>query len=128
MKKFIIALMSLNSLLAVGQEVNPATKFTFNIEGQIALTTDGKGMYMNLGGPALKFNFKHLTLAANLMPSLRFQNETPKPLVTPMLGFGPQVYFLKNKRCVLSFPCYYNTLNHRWKYTAGIGFVLTRKK
>ena len=103
-------------------------KASFNIEGQLAVTTDGTGVFVNMGGPNLKFNFSKFSLAINMMPSLRFQEDKVKSFVTPMLGGGPQLYFLKDKRFVLSFPAYYNTNTNKWTFTAGVGYVLTKKK
>ncbi len=103
-------------------------KASFNIEGQIAFTTDGIGLFTNMGGPNLKFNFSKFSLAINMMPSLRFQEDKVKSFVTPMLGVGPQIYFLKDKRFVLSFPAYYNTNTNKWTYTAGVAYVLSKKK
>jgi hypothetical protein len=101
------------------------TSVGFNIEGQIVAATDGKGMYINAGGPGLKFIRPKVAFSVNMMPSLRFQHETGKPLVTPILGCGPQVYLLKNKRFVVSFPCYYNATSRVWTFNAGLGYVLT---
>jgi|GEM_PF-2355123 len=101
--------------------------FSVNIEGQIAVSTDGKGVFINAGGPALKFSFEKFAFSVNMMPSLRFQDEAHKPLVTPILGCGPQFYFLKERRFVLSFPCYYYTSSQVWTFTAGVGYVLTKK-
>ena len=103
-------------------------KASFNIEGQIAVTTDGIGLFANMGGPNLKFNFSKFSLAINMMPSLRFQEDKVKSFVTPMLGVGPQIYFLKDKRFVLSFPAYYNTNTNKWTYTVGVAYVISKKK
>ena len=99
----------------------------FYMEGQVAVTSDGRGVFTNFGGPGLKFHFNPFTLSFQMMPSLRFQNEVGRPLVTPMLGVGPQLYLLKNKRLVLSFPSYYTASDHTWTFTAGLGYVLTNK-
>ena len=127
MKKivFLIALI-LVSVSAHSQSEQKQT--SFNLEGQIAVATDGKGVFFNMGGPNVKFNFSKFSLAINMMPSLRFQEDKVKSFVTPMLGFGPQIYFLKDKRFLLSFPAYYNTGNNQWTFTAGLGYVLTKKK
>lgn len=103
-------------------------KASLNVEGQIAVTTDGTGVFANMGGPNIKFNFSKFSLAINMMPSLRFQEDKVKSFVTPMLGVGPQLYFLKDKRFVVSFPAYYNTNTNNWTFTAGVGYVLTKKK
>ena len=109
----------------VGQNEQPKTQF--NLEGQIALATDGKGVFVNMGGPSIKFNFSKFSMAINMMPSLRFQEDKVKSFVTPMLGFGPQFYFLKDKRFLLSFPAYYNTGTNQWTFTGGFGYILTKK-
>ena len=98
------------------------------IEGQLAVSTDGKGVFFNMGGPNIKFVYPKFSFAINMMPSLRFQEDKVKSFVTPMLGFGPQFYFLKDKRFLVSFPAYYNTGNSKWTFTAGLGYVLTKKK
>jgi hypothetical protein len=103
-------------------------KTSLNIEGQVAISTDGKGVFVNMGGPNIKFSFSKFNVALNMFPSLRFQEDKVKSFVTPMLGFGPQIYFLKDKRVLLAFPTYYNTTTNKWTFTAGIGYVLTKKK
>lgn len=99
---------------------------SFNIEGQIAVTTNGSALFINLGGPAIKFVFKKFAIAANFLPSLKFEDDAPRPFVTPLFGVGPQFYFLRDKRFVLSFPCYYNPSKNRWEVSGGIGYVLTK--
>jgi hypothetical protein len=119
-------LFILTTVSVLGQQEQKLT--SFNLEGQIAATTDGKGVFVNFGGPTLKFNFDKVTFGINFMPSLRFQEDKVKALVTPTLGFGPQLYLLKNKKFILSFPAYYNTNTNVWTFTAGLGYVLTTKK
>lgn len=110
------------------QEPSAAATPTVVIEGQVALTTNGKGVYLNLGGPGVRFTFANFALGFNLMPTLRFQKEEPKSFVTPLLGFGPQLYLPKSKRLVLSLPLYYNTTKNRWLLTAGLGYLFTKPK
>lgn len=98
------------------------------MEGQLVAATDGKGVFLNAGGPALKFHFKKFAISVNMMPSLRFQEDGSKPFVTPILGAGPQLYFLKDKRFILSFPWYYYTSSQVWTFTAGAGYLLTKPK
>ncbi len=125
MKQILISLTILFNCPIFGQNEQ---RTQLNIEGQAAITTDGKGVFFNMGGPSLKFNFSKFNVAINMMPSLRFQEDKVKSFVTPMLGFGPQIYFLKDKRFLVSFPAYYNTGNNQWTFTAGLGYVLTKKK
>ena len=103
-------------------------KASLNIEGQIAVTTDGTSVFANMGGPNIRFNFSKFIFAINMMPSFRFQDDKVKSFVTPMLGFGPQLYLLKDKRFVISFPSYYNAYTNKWTFTSGVGYVLTKKK
>ena len=102
--------------------------FELSSEGQIALVTNGRGFFVNFGGPGIKFKMKALDVKLNMMPSLRFQKENPKPYITPLLGFGPQIYFTKSKRLLLSFPIYYYPSTYKWEFTAGLGYVITSKK
>ena len=127
MKKcfFIVVLGLISSSYLYSQE---ELKTSLNIEGQFAISTDGKGVFVNMGGPNIKFSFSKFNVALNMFPSLRFQEDKVKSFVTPMLGFGPQIYFLKDKRVLLAFPTYYNTAANKWTFTAGIGYVLTKKK
>lgn len=103
-------------------------KIEFTSEGQIALVTNGKGFFVNFGGPGIKFKTKAVDIKLNMMPSLRFQKEDPKPFITPLLGVGPQFYFTKSKRFILSFPFYYYPSLYKWEFTGGIGYVITSKK
>ena len=103
-------------------------KANLNIEGQIAATTNGKAVFINMGGPAIKFVFPKFAFAINILPSFKFEDDKPKPIVTPLLGVGPQFYFLKDKRFLLSFPCYYFASKNTWEMSAGLGYVLTKPK
>lgn len=104
------------------------TKFEWGFDGQISATTDSKGLFVNFGGPGLKFKTKFVNVSFNMMPSLRFQEDETKPLVTPILGVGPQLYFLTKKKLILSFPSYYYTSAQKWVFTAGLGYVITTSK
>ena len=96
------------------------------MEGQIAATTNGEAVFLNMGGPALKFSFSKIAASLSMIPSLKFQADKPKPVLTPLLGVGLQFYFLKDKRIVLSLPCYYYATRNIWTLTAGVGYVLTK--
>jgi hypothetical protein len=126
MKYIYLLILSLIMNCLVFSQDEP--KASLNIEGQVAISTDGKGVFVNMGGPNIKFNFSKFIFAINMMPSLRFQQDKVKSFVTPILGFGPQLYLLKDKRFVLSFPSYYNAYTNKWIFTAGVGYILTKKK
>lgn len=119
------AFIFLNSFSIKAQQT---AEVKFNLEGQLAATTDGRGIFINVGGPAVKFNFKKVAFSLQMMPSLRFHKEIGRPLVTPMLGCGPQIYFLRQRRLILSFPAYYYSSSHVWHFTAGLGYVINFKK
>jgi hypothetical protein len=123
---FVILTVGICTIAIAQQEDKTAS---LNIEGQIAVTTNGKAGFLNIGGPAIKFSFTKFTFSLNMLPSLKYELNNPKPAITPILGAGPQLYLLK-KRLVLSFPCYYNTIKvpYKWTITAGIGYVLTKPK
>jgi hypothetical protein len=104
------------------------SKTQFAIEGQIAATTNGKGLFLNIGGPALKFIFSKFGISINMVPSIRIQEEEPKSIVTPLLGVGIQLFFLKNKRFIICLPGYYYSSKNTWTLTAGIGYTITKPK
>jgi len=101
---------------------------SLNIDGQIAVTTNGKAAFINVGGPAIKFSFKHFAVAVNFMPSMRIEEHNKTIALTPLLGAGLQFYFLKHKRFIISLPCYYYAAKNSWVGTAGIGYILTKPK
>jgi hypothetical protein len=124
--KLIYCLFFLLAVSAHSQEEpKPAS---LNIEGQIAVTTNGKAAFINVGGPAIKFSFKHFAFAVNFMPSMRVEEHNKTITFTPLLGTGLQFYFLKHKRFIISLPCYYYAAKNTWVGTAGIGYVLTKPK
>lgn len=118
------------SLLLFENQFNSQSNksFEWSFEGQIALVTNGKGCFVNFGGPEIKFKSNLVDVKLGMMPSLRFQKESPKPIVTPMLGFGPQFYLTKSKKLFLSFPIYYYASTYKWEFTGGIGYVITSIK
>ena len=106
------------------EKVNPLC----NIEGQIAVTTNGKAFWYNMGGPTFKWSFDNLALGLSFMPSLKFEQDKPRPYVVPILGAGPQIYLFKKKQLVLSFPFYYIASRNAWEFTGGIGYVFSKLK
>jgi hypothetical protein len=125
MKTLLSYLLILISYCSYNQEKNG---ISIGLEGQLAFATDGRGIFTNFGGPGIKLKTKAFNLSFLMMPSLRFQNDDPKPFVIPVLGVGPQFNVLKNKRLILTFPAYYYVLEKRWTLAAGLGYVLTKPK
>lgn len=129
MNYFTLILALLFGLNTYSQtESKSEDRFQWSFEGQFVAATDGRGMYTNFGGPGLKWNFKYFSIGFNMMPSLRFENQPKTPLVTPILGTGPQLYLLKNRRLIISVPMYYIASRQMWTFTGGIGYVITTKK
>jgi hypothetical protein len=128
MKKitFLIVLLIVACAGIFAQTVQPTNHM--NIEGQIAMTTNANAFFVNLGGPVIKFNFQKLSIGGTFFPSLKFENKDSKLLVTACLGAGPQLCFLKDKRLILEFPCYYTAAKNNWTVSAGFGYVLTKPK
>lgn len=103
-------------------------KTQLNFEGQIAVSTNGKAIWYNMGGPTFKLSFDNFALGLSFMPSLKIEQDSPRPLLFPILGAGPQLYLFKKKRIVLSFPFYYIATKNTWEFTGGIGYVFTKIK
>ncbi len=112
----------------IEQEKVKEKKFDTQIEGQISLTTNGKAAFLSMGGVSLKLIFKKFNVGITMGPALKFEEENAELTVVPVLGVGPQIYFLKNKRLMLSFFAYYIGSRRIWTQTAGIGYVLTKPK
>ena len=125
MRKLLVIKFLLWSISAFSQEEQ---KSSFNVEGQIAVTTNLENYFINVGGPAIKLNFSKVAVALNFMPSLRFYNLNSSVHVAPILGTGVQIYGLKNKRYVLSVPFYYVASTSKWIGSIGIGYVLSKPK
>ena len=125
MKKILVVSLLLLSISTFSQEEQ---RSSVNIEGQVVVTTNAKDVFVNFGGPALKFSYPKFAVALNFMPSLRLHNLAGSPHLTPILGTGLQLYGLKDKRFILSFPFYYLASSNTWIGTAGIGYVLSKPK
>jgi hypothetical protein len=101
---------------------------TMNLEGQFIATANAEALFLNIGGPALKFSFPKFSISIDMYPSLKFEFPVSKFVVLPMLGVGPQVNFLKGRRFVIAFPFYYYSTTKNWRATAGIGYVFTKPR
>jgi hypothetical protein len=103
-------------------------QFNMNLEGQLVVTANEKALFINMGGPAIKLLFTKFSIAINMYPSFKFEVPVSKLVVTPLLGLGPQLNLLKDKRFVIAFPCYYQASKSIWTATAGIGYIFTKPK
>lgn len=128
MKKItIITALLIASCHGIFAQIEKQTAYV-NIEGQFAITTNAKALFVNLGGPTLRFNFPKFSIGTTLFPTIKFEDKASEFLVTPILGVGPQLCFLKDKRFILEFPCYYTASKNTWTVSAGFGYVLTMPK
>jgi hypothetical protein len=97
------------------------------LEGQIAVTTNGKAAFINIGGASIKCKLKKFNVSIMMGPSIKFEKEKTVVTTIPVLGVGPQFYFLKNKRFIVSIPSYYISTKKIWTTSIGVGYLLTKQ-
>ncbi len=111
---------------------NPRTKL--EIDGAIAMSTDGKAVYFNMGGPGINFTVSKLQFSINMLPSIGISKKTTAATsaysgattvlnATPVLGTGFQVFYKKFIFCV---PFYYKFTNNTWVGTVGVGYKILK--
>ena len=88
------------------------------VSGTAMIATDGNAVYMNLGGPGLKWAQGNWQLSINMLPSLRFVSDKPRPFATPSLGAG---FLVTYKRFVVGLPIYYISARQEWRLAPGVG-------
>ena len=98
------------------------------MEGQAGLATNGNAVLFSIGGASLKFNFSKAAIALNFGPALKYEKIPGKILITPVFAVAPQLYFLKNKRFILSMPFYYSAALNEWVISGGVGYVFTKPR
>jgi hypothetical protein len=103
-------------------------KFALSFDGQIVVATNGDAVFTNFGGPGLRMKpSKSLAFAINMLPSLSFIENAPRPLVTPTLGVGFQLSY---KQFILCLPLYYvapkGSSVQNWTMAFGIGYRLSK--
>lgn len=126
--KMIVLATALLGLFYFQSIAQNNTKTIMSIEGQIGVSVNSDAVLLNIGGPALKFIFPKFSIAAMFLPCIKFEEDPVKPLVTPILAMGPQLYFLRDKRFVLGIPFYYNSAKNEWQVSAGAGYILSKQK
>jgi hypothetical protein len=94
---------------------------TASITGSVMVSTDGKSVFYNMGGPSVKIAYKKWFAAATMFPSLRFFDSKGTINVNPILGTGITFGY---KRYMIGFPCYYLSTKNIWIFTAGAGIRL----
>lgn len=92
----------------------------FKVIGTFGVSYWSKNMFVNLGGPSLKFNYKKMGIMLSFFPSLRTSFETPVITLTPILGTGACIYY---KKIALTAPCYYIANRNIWVVSYGIAYL-----
>lgn len=122
MDKFIKSAFSIliicNTFFAKAQ-TKPTTDVSFS--GALMVSSDGKSVFYNMGGPSIKITYKKWHVAAYMLPSLRFFDLNGTINVNPILGTGLTFGY---KRWMFGFPCYYIADKKIWVFTAGAGVRL----
>jgi hypothetical protein len=114
----IILLLAVIQISAVAQKKSIVSA---SITGSVMLTTDGSSLFYNMGGPGVKFTKNNWMLGINMLPSLRFFKDDPRPFITPMLGAGILIGY---KRLMVGVPLYYLSAKSEWIISAGVGVKL----
>lgn len=119
MKAIFLTLLSILAFSTFAQDkAKPSIKPT--LSGQLAVSTNGKDIFANMGGPGLKLEITpKIAVSANMFPSLRYQKSTDDADIKPFLGAGFQVYF---KKFIVLMPVYYVPTSKQWTVTGGIGW------
>lgn len=90
------------------------------LSGMVAMATDGRAAYLTFGGPGVKWTKKGYEIGAYMLPSLRLQNDAPRPFVTPSLGGG---ILFRHKRLIAGLPVYYVAAQQRWFVAGALGIA-----
>lgn len=96
-------------------------KVSASLTGAVMVSTNGKSVFYNMGGPAVKVVHKKWSASLNMLPSLRFFDVKGTINVNPILGTGITLGY---KRWMIGFPCYYLADKKIWIFTAGAGVRL----
>ncbi len=112
----LLFLFSIAHLSAQKKEMTSAS-----VMGSVMVSTDGESVFYNMGGPGIKFTKDKLSIGFNMLPSLRFFKDDPRPLVTPLLGAGLIIGY---KRFIIGMPVYYLAAKTTWIISGGVGVKL----
>ncbi|NUM31193.1 MAG: hypothetical protein HUU47_02580 [Bacteroidetes bacterium] len=131
MKKIIITAIILCSF-NLSQSQNPESKnqkskVTFKTGGTLNLSfhphkgTNLNSLFLNFGGPGIKFDYGQYSIAYNMFPSIRYYDEN----TSPILGTGVQLTY---KKYSFVAPMYYvvspNSKKNVWIVSFGFGYKL----
>ncbi len=122
---YVFILLTLFSQMLFSQDV---PKIKLKAVGTLSISTDTKkSLYMNFGGPSIRFEHKKFGFAYGMFPSVRFfhgdlnDNTNPyraKSAATPILGTGISMNY---KKFIVVVPMYYLPANNVWLVSAGFG-------
>jgi hypothetical protein len=117
MKKYVM----LFSVIFIFNNIFAQNKISSSFSGQFFASTDLKALYVNFGGPMIKYKAKKINIGVGMFPSLRFKSDKTKSIVTPTLGAGLQ---LEIRKIVIGMPAYYIAANNNWYISVGVGIKL----
>jgi hypothetical protein len=128
MKFFTFFAFFLFSIQAQSQNATDKN-ISFGLTGQVGASTDGKAVFVNLGGPNLKFETKIKRIDKNLLtfnvgcamyPSLWYHPDLTGSKIRPTLGAG---LFFSVQKTSLIIPVYYIAYPNeaaKWHITFGL--------
>lgn len=91
--------------------------WSWSIEGQIGVFSNGEAFFANLGGPNFRFKHKKWTIAWFVAPTLRFWEDAPRPFVVPTIGTGLEISY---KKIGIGLPFFFNNVKNEWTPAVGI--------
>jgi len=118
---FILCAIALFCLSTGRLKAQQKPEISTTITGAVMLSTDGKSVFYNMGGPSVKVSFKKWFAAYNMLPGLRFFDVKGTINVNPILGTGLTIGY---KRWMIGFPLFYLPKDNIWVFTAGAGVRL----
>lgn len=119
--KILLLTLSVFFLSAFICNAQTEKKVTASFTGAFMISTDGKSVFYNMGGPSVKVAHKKWSASLNMFPSLRFFDVNGTININPILGTGITIGY---KRWMIGFPCYYLADKKIWVLTAGAGVRL----
>jgi hypothetical protein len=87
----------------------------FKITGLSSVAVNSKNIFLNFGGPSLKFEKNDYYMSFSFFPSLRYDEEAHQ--YSPVLGAG---LLLGRESVFIVLPNYYYTAN--WYTAFGLGY------
>ena len=126
-----VTMWAVATTTSFAQEAKKETSIvTMKTVGSLAVSyhTGSESVFLNFGGPQIRFDYKKLGISYGMFPSLRFFNGDiddntnsyrTKSIATPILGTGLSLYY---KKVAFVFPMYYLPANNVWLVSMGLGY------